>query len=195
MRVRIGFNADLEPDQGGKPMRIHADLDPGQTLPSPKVVFWHILGTGTVVVVNIAPKVPVQKPFRKAENKFNFGQFPDPWIQIRNTNTDPDPGEPNQSVRYPCRSWSVTLDFLSLLVWSCKMIKRLLKIFVYWCVPDLPSCLCFCWTTSTILCSAIVSRPLFATEKSCKALASCIEDVLCWNKSDDLNPVFSVVEP
>jgi len=47
MWIRTGFNAD--PDQwririqiqGAKPMRIHADLDPGQALASLKVEFLH----------------------------------------------------------------------------------------------------------------------------------------------------------
>jgi hypothetical protein len=50
--IRIGFNADLAPAfmpsmriririQGTKPMRIHADPDPGQTLPSQKVEYLH----------------------------------------------------------------------------------------------------------------------------------------------------------
>ncbi len=48
-RILICFNAHLDPAysiiriQGAKPMRIHAgpDLDPGQTLLSQKVQFWH----------------------------------------------------------------------------------------------------------------------------------------------------------
>ncbi len=51
LRIRIGFNADPElafyfskdadadPDPGAKPMRIHADPDPGQTLRSQKLDF------------------------------------------------------------------------------------------------------------------------------------------------------------
>jgi hypothetical protein len=48
--IRTGCNADLAPAfmpsmririQGTKPMRIHADPDPGQTLPSQKVEYLH----------------------------------------------------------------------------------------------------------------------------------------------------------
>jgi hypothetical protein len=49
LRIRIGFNAnpdlasyfsvDADADPGAKPMRIHADPDPGQTLRSQKLDF------------------------------------------------------------------------------------------------------------------------------------------------------------
>ncbi len=45
-RIRIGsadpaFYLNADPDPGSKPMRIQVDPDPGQTLPSRKVGFWH----------------------------------------------------------------------------------------------------------------------------------------------------------
>ncbi len=93
MRVRIQlFILMLIRIQGARPIRIHADLDPGRTLKSQKVEFLHlkyqVYFKNVGNTINI-PTNTINIPylFERRETRFtvfvNFGQFPCSWIQIR----------------------------------------------------------------------------------------------------------------
>jgi hypothetical protein len=97
MRIQIRIH-------GGKPMRIHADPGPGQTLKSQKVEFSH----KKILKVGNSKKIPMkfkQKLFDRQDSGLLifFGQFRCSWIRIRIPNTDPDPGQPHE-----CGSGSIS---------------------------------------------------------------------------------------
>ncbi len=107
--ILVGFNAVLDLAflflqiwirmQGAKPMRIHADPDPGHTLKSQKVELLHYLKY--VIVQNKTHTVPL---YLRRYNRLLNGRKPVHlwiWSISRNiANTDPDPGQPQVSDFY-----------------------------------------------------------------------------------------------
>jgi hypothetical protein len=90
MRIQIRI-------QAAKPMRIHPDQDPGQTLKSQKVEFLHeIYFISKTYGTYEGTRTKAFLKGRKPDLFFNFGQFPCSRIRIRIPNTYPDQGMPNK---------------------------------------------------------------------------------------------------